>query len=63
MKNLLNWLKMQYETTSISTTYTNVIIIDKLQVPEHCDPTFTIDKLLALFMQLEDNKLVYTKAV
>jgi len=27
MKNLLDWLKMQYGTTSISAAYTNVIVI------------------------------------
>jgi len=62
-KNLLDWLKTQYETTSISAAYTDIVIVDKLQVPGDCNPTPTIDKLLALFMQLEDNKLVYTEAV
>lgn len=44
-------------------SYTDVVVVDKLQVPGDCDPTPMIDKLLALFMQLEDNKLVYTEAV
>jgi len=62
-KNLLDWLKTQYRTTSISATYTDIVIVDKLQVLGDCDPMPIIDKLLALFMRLEDNKLVYTKAV
>jgi len=62
-KNLLDWLKTQYGTTSISAAYTNVVIVNKLQVPGDCNPMPTIDKLLALFMQLEDNKLVCTEAV
>jgi len=39
------------------------VIVDKLQVPEDCNPTPTIDKLLALFMQLKNNKLVYIETV
>lgn len=62
-KNLLDWLKTQYGTTSISTIYTDLVTVDKLQVPGDCNPMPTIDKLLALFTQLEDNKLVYTEVV
>ena len=49
MKNLLDWLKIQYKTTSISAAYTDIVIVDKLQVLGDCDPMPTIDKLLALF--------------
>jgi len=63
IKNLLDWLKTQYKTTSIFAVYTNIVIIDKLQVPGDCDSMPTIDKLLALFTRLEDNKLVYIEAV
>jgi len=62
-KNLLDWLKTQYGTTSISTIYTDLVTVDKLQVPGDCNPMPTIHKLLALFTQLEDNKLVYTEVV
>ena len=63
MKNLLDWLKTQYRTTSISAVYTDIVAIDKLQVPGDCDLTPTINKLLVLFTWLEDNKLVYTEVV
>jgi len=49
MKNLLDWLKTQYRTTSISAVYTDIVAIDKLQVPGDCDLTPTINKLLVLF--------------
>lgn len=48
-KNLLDQLKTQYRTTSISTIYTDIVIINKLQVPGDYDPVPTIDKILALF--------------
>jgi len=62
-KNLLDWLKTQYSTTSISATYSDIITVDKLRIPGDYDPTSTLDKLLSLFMCLEDNKLIYTEAI
>ena len=62
-KDLLDWLKTQYSTTSISATYSDVVAIDKLRIPGDCDPTPTLDKLLSLFTHLEDNKLIYTEAI
>jgi len=58
-KDLLEWLKTQYGTTTISAAYTDVIAINKLFIPGDCDPTPVIDKLRALFTRLEDNKLIY----
>jgi len=49
--------------TSISTTYTNAATVDKLQVIRDCDLTSTINKLLALFMQLENNKFIYPELI
>jgi len=46
---LLDWLKVQYRTTSISTAYTNTATVKKIQIPGDCNPTPTINKLLALF--------------
>ena len=62
-KDLLDWLKTQYSTTSISAAYSDVVAIDKLRIPGDCDPTPTLDKLLSLFTHLEDNKLIYTEAI
>jgi len=62
-RDLLDWLKMQYGTTSISAVCTDAAAVDKLQVPGNCDPTPTIDKLLALFMRLEDNNLTYSEPI
>jgi len=62
-KDLLDWLKTQYGTTSISAAYLDVITIDKLRIPEDCNPAPTLDKLLALFTYLEDNKLIYTEVI
>jgi len=41
----------------------DVIAIDKLRIPRDCDPTPTLDKLLALFICLEDNKLIYMEVI
>jgi len=30
IKNFLDWLKTQYETTHISVAYTNIVIVNKL---------------------------------
>ena len=63
-RELLDWLKAQYRTTtSISTTYTDTAAVDKLQIPEDCDPAPTIDKLLALFTQLKNNKFMYLEPI
>jgi len=62
-KNLLDWLKTQYGTTSISAVYSDIVAVDKLRIPGDCDPTPTLDKLLSLFIHLEDNKLIYTEAI
>jgi len=62
-KDLLDWLKTQYSTTSISAVYSDIVAIDKLRIPGDCDPTPTLDKLLSLFTHLEDNKLIYTEAI
>jgi len=62
-RELLDWLKVQYGMTSISAVYTNAATVDKLQVPGDCDLTPTIDKLLALFMQLKDNKFIYQEPI
>jgi len=50
IKDLLDWLKTQYSTTSIFAAYSDVVTIDKLRIPGDCDPTLTLDKLLSLFM-------------
>ena len=60
---LLNQLKTQYGTMSISAAYTDAATVDKLQVLGDCNPTSTIDKLLALFTQLEDNKFIYPELI
>jgi len=60
-KDLLEWLKTQYSTTTISAAYTDVIAINKLFIPGNCDPTPVIDKLCTLFTRLEDNKLIYSE--
>jgi len=62
-RGLLNWLKMQYGTTSISAVYANIIVVNKLQIPGDCDPTSSLDRLLALFTCLEDNKLAYLESI
>ena len=62
-KDLLDWLKTQYGTTSIFVVYSDVVAVDKLRIPGDCDPTPTLDKLLSLFTYLEDNKLIYMKAI
>jgi len=62
-KDLLDWLKTQYGTTSISAAYSDVVAVDKLRIPGDCNPTPTLDKLLALFTRLEDNKLIYMEAI
>jgi len=62
-KDLLDWLKTQYSTTSISAAYSDVIAIDKLRISGDCNPTPTLDKLLSLFTHLENNKLIYTEAI
>jgi len=62
-RELLDWLKMQYGTTSISATYADIVAINKLQIPGDCDPTPSLDRLLALFTCLEDNKLAYPKPI
>lgn len=48
---------------SISAAYTDAATVDKLQVLGDCNPTSTIDKLLALFTQLEDNKFIYPELI
>ena len=58
-KDLFEWLKTQYSTTTISAAYTDVIAINKLFISGDCDPTPVIDKLHALFTCLKDNKLIY----
>ena len=58
-KDLLEWLKTQYSTTTISAAYTDVIAINKLFISGDCNPTLAIDKLRTLFTHLEDNKLIY----
>jgi len=62
-RELLDWLKTQYGTTSISATYADIITINKLQISGDCDPTPSLDRLLALFMHLEDNKLAYPEPI
>jgi len=62
-RDLLNWLKAQYGTTSISAAYTDVVIVNKLYISGDCDPTPTLDRLLVLFMRLEDNKLIYPESI
>jgi len=54
---------MQYGTTSISTTYTDIVTVNKLQIPGDCDPTPSLDRLLTLFICLEDNKLAYPEPI
>jgi len=63
MKDFLNWLKTQYGTTSIAAAYTDVVAVNKLQIPGDCDPTPALDRLLALFTRLEDNKLLYPESI
>ena len=58
-KDILDWLKTQYGTTTISAAYTNVIAVNKLLIPSDCDPTPAIDQLCILFTPLEDNKFIY----
>ena len=60
---LLDWLKIQYGTTSILAAYTDAITINKLSVSGDCNPTSIIDRLLALFTHLEDNKFIYANPV
>jgi len=62
-KKLLNWLKTQYGTTSISATYTNTIAINKFFVPGDYNSTPTIDRLLAPFTHLENNKFIILEPV
>jgi len=62
-RELLDWLKMQYGITSISAAYADIITINKLQIPGDCDPTPSLDRLLALFTHLEDNKLAYPEPI
>ena len=62
-KDLLDQLKTQYGITSISATYSDIVTINKLRIPGDYNPTSTLDKLLSLFTHLEDNKLIYTKAI
>ena len=62
-RELLDWLKTQYGTTSISATYTDIVTINKLQISGDCDPTPSLDRLLALFMHLKDNKLAYPEPI
>jgi len=31
-RELLDWLKMQYSTTSISATYADIVTVNKLQI-------------------------------
>jgi len=63
IKDLLNWLKTQYGITSISATYSDIITVDKLRILRDYDLTSTLDKLLALFMCLKDNKLIYIEVI
>ena len=62
-KDLLDQLKTQYGTTSISAAYSDVITVNKLRISRDCDPTLTLDKLLSLFTYLENNKLIYMEAI
>jgi len=62
-KDLLDWLKTQYGTTSISAAYSDIVAINKLRIPGDCNSTPTLDKLLSLFMCLENNKLIYMEAI
>lgn len=62
-KKLLDWLKTQYSTTSISAAYTDAIAVNKLFVLGDCNPTSTIDRLLALFTCFENNKFIIPKLV
>ena len=62
-RELLDWLKMQYDTTSISAAYADIVTINKLQIPGDCDPTPSLNRLLTLFTHLEDNKLVYPEPI
>jgi len=62
-RELLDWLKTQYGTTSISAAYADIVAINKLQIPGDCDPTPSLDRLLALFTCLEDNKLAYPEPI
>jgi len=62
-RELLDWLKMQYGTTSISATYADIVAINKLQIPGDCDPIPSLDRLLVLFMCLKDNKLAYPEPI
>ena len=63
IKKLLDWLKIQYGTTSISAAYTDAITINKLFVLGDCNPTPTINRLLALFTCLKDNKFIILELV
>ena len=62
-RELLNWLKTQYGITSISATYADIVTVNKLQISGDCDLTPSLDRLLALFMHLEDNKLAYPEPI
>jgi len=62
-RELLDWLKMQYDTTSISAAYADIVTINKLQILGDCDPTPSLDRLLTLFTHLEDNKLAYPEPI
>jgi len=48
---------------SISAAYTDTITVNKLFVPGDCNSTLTIDRLLALFICLEDNKFIIPEPV
>ena len=58
-KDLLDWLKTQYSTATISAAYTDVIAVNKLFIPGDCNPTLAIYKLCALFTCLKNKKLIY----
>ena len=62
-KDLLEWLKTQYGTTTILVAYTDIIAINKLFILGDCDSTLAIDKLCTLFTHLEDNKLIYPESL
>jgi len=48
---------------SITAAYTEIITINKLQIPGDSNPTSAIDKLLALFMYLKGHKFIYAKPI
>ena len=62
-KELLDWLKAQYGTASIAAAYTDIVAVNKLQVPGDGDPTPAIDKLLALFTHLKGHKFIYAEPI